>query len=111
MMQRRVVAAMTVVLAGCAGPLFWDVPPGCSATTDFAFDGESSFAALGISVAPPDGDRVGHIWVTKGEVPYWGSGGGVESSFRPEPARAACAEYPGGEGLTVEVPDNWRPPN
>ncbi|HEX6655368.1 MAG TPA: hypothetical protein VF153_04060 [Candidatus Limnocylindria bacterium] len=109
MMQARVAVAMTVALAGCAAPFFWQVPPGCSSTSDFAFNGESSFAALGISVDPEDDDRIGHIWVTRDKVPFWGSVP-IGASL-PEPARAACAEYPGGEGVIVDVPDSWRPPS
>ena len=86
---------------------------------DFAFNGQSSFAALGISVDSDTDDREGHFWVTAEKVdrnflpgpapPNFASGGSPHPG--PGPARLACALYPDGSGVTIDIPDDWQPPS
>jgi hypothetical protein len=109
-MRMRVIAAMSLLLASCAGPFPWQVPVGCNSTANYAFNGESSFTALGISTGSSLDQTVGHVWVTSGPVEQTWVTGGVDSPASAEPARVACALYPNGVEAIVAVPDDWSAP-
>ncbi|MEP6469846.1 MAG: hypothetical protein ABJC24_08765 [Chloroflexota bacterium] len=105
---RAAAAAPLVLLVACAGqPLSGEVPPGCNQTRVFAFNGWSSFAALGISTGSDTDEQTGYVWVTAGKVPFWGSIRVGAST--PPPARAACLLHPGGSATIVSIPDDWTP--
>jgi hypothetical protein len=85
---------------------------------DFAFNGQSSFTALGISTGSDTDDREGHVWVTadrverdflSGPAPNFSSS--QSPAPRPAPARLACALYPDGSGVIIDIPDDWQPPS
>jgi hypothetical protein len=82
---------------------------GCDQTHDYAFAGQSSFTALGISTGSTTDENAGYVWVTANAVDR-------DFLSRPpgsaphQPARLARALYPDGSAAIVDVPDDRQPP-
>ena len=117
--------AMSGTGVGVAEPFVAPVPgvaeggamafPECQ-TGDYAFQGESTLAAIGLGevAGGPDATRVGMIWVTAGpasfDVPQplpaveEGKGGEVVD------ARMVCVQWPDGSGMASNISDDWVPP-
>jgi len=86
--------------------------PECQ-TGDYAFQGESTLAAIGLReiAGGPDANRVGMIWVTAGpaslDMPQplpaieGGKGGEIVD------ARMVCVQWPDGSGMASNIPDDW----
>lgn len=92
---------------GVAVPGVPDLP--CGQTTEFAFVGETSLAAIGLDDFGPDSQRVGMVWVTAGPVGMDGPpmpAGAVEL----ENARMVCVQFPDGSGMVTNIDDAWQPP-
>jgi hypothetical protein len=121
-MRPPLTVAFIVALAGCAASATGaisarDVPvppdPDCVAE-QYAYFGESSIAALGVTRPsgrpPPDPSRVGTIWITADRRVNAGEPVGMAEG------RMLCIEYPNaGAGETslmtnFPVVDSWQPP-
>ena len=101
-------AAEPGVAVGGAGMPF----PECQ-TTELAFAGESTLAAIGLGefAGGPDANKVGMIWVTAGpasvDMPM-PVGGGKDPAIAAQ--RMVCVQWPDGSGMAGSIPDDWVPP-
>jgi len=108
------VVVIASLVTGCAiGGLAGPTPPdfaGCAGVTRFAFAGETTLAALGLSQSDPaEGNRIGTIWVTTDKVDL--QGGPVPAGIARLPlSRAVCVQWPDGSGMSGPVDDGGQPP-
>ncbi len=108
------LALLALALAGCLGPTA-EPPslPGCDQTTDFAFVGETTLAALGLPdfAGGQDAVRTGKIWVTARPVSV--DRGPVQPNDEPGMellSRMVCVEWPDGSGMAGSIDEGWQPP-
>lgn len=113
--------AMSGTGVGVAEPIGGQVPGGAEGalpfpecqTGDYAFQGESTLAAIGLGemAGGPDANRVGMIWVTAGPasldmpqpLPAVEDGKGGEIID----ARMVCVQWPDGSGMAGNISDDW----
>src|SRR5919106_958259 len=109
------VLALAGLIAGCAFGAGAGAPVGvpdwpCDATTDFAFTGETSLAALGIDEfgGGREAARVGTVWVTADPVSM--DPPDIPAANRAPPARVVCVRWADGSGMAGPIDNDWQPP-